>query len=202
MKKFITDQFLELYLMKEAPWTNTFWRGHQVAKCPLDLWVYQEIIFETKPNLVIETGTCIGGSAYFFATLFDLIGEGQVITVDIDHYPNVPSHPRIKYLIGDSVSIEVLETIKRYTEGRRIMVALDSDHGYAHVKRELELYSPFVTSGCYVVIEDTTVDKTWQKPGARAAAREFVERSPDFEIDRSREKHLLTFNPDGWIRRK
>ena len=193
--------FVDHYHNVAAPWTETYWRGRGVAKCPLDLWIYQEIIFETKPDLLIETGTCIGGSALFFASIFDMLGHGEVVTVDAAHFDNQPKHDRITYLRGDSASMEVFTEIDERATDKRVMVALDSLHTYEHVKAELEWYGPLVTPGCYLVVEDTAVDANWKKPAARAAAREFVAANPGFEIDRERERHLLTLNPAGWIRR-
>jgi cephalosporin hydroxylase len=182
---------------------HAFWRGQQVAKSPLDLWVYQEIMFETKPDLLIETGSCIGGSALFFASIFDMLGDGHVVTVDKDRYPNQPKHPRITYVVGDSIDEGVISQVARLRHpSMRTMVALDSLHTYEQVKRELELYAPFVTPGCYLVVEDinpclTQDESTW---GTRAA-REFVAAHPEFGVDTSREKFLITCNTNGWLRR-
>lgn len=195
--------FVDLYHNRRAPWTQVFWRGHQVAKCPMDLWVYQEILFETKPELLIETGSNIGGSAYFFASIFDMIGAGQVITVDKDAYPNQPVHPRIGYLTGDSVERDVVVAIRSAAEGQKsVMVVLDSLHTFEHVAMELAAYGNLVTPGCYLVVEDTAVDESWRKPAAKAAARDFLLAHSDFAIDETREKHMMTLNPGGWIRRK
>ncbi len=194
------------------PWTETYWLGKQVVKCPMDLWVYQEIIFETQPEVLIETGTSGGGSAFFFATLFDLIGCGRVITVDKDCYPHLfREHPRITYLTGDSVSEETAGIMREATAGKRTMVSLDSLHTYEHVSAELALYGELVTPGCYLIVEDTGWAEPGQAPvvsasdapgaGAGGAAAAFVARHPDFAVDVSRERHLLTSNHNGWIRR-
>lgn len=198
----VVAEFSKLYWVDAHPWTETYWLGKKVAKCPLDLWTYQEIIWETKPRLVIETGTAAGGSAWFFASVMEPWG-GRVVTVDKDNYPHLwESHPRIDYRVGDSVSSEVAEWMRQqaYMAGR-VMVSLDSLHTYEHVAREIELYSPLVSPGCYLVVEDTNVDDQWERPAARQAARELVARDSRFAADRRREKHLLTFNPEGWIRR-
>src|SRR5438045_3390452 len=86
-EKDLIDGFHKLYYDSAVfgkTWANTNWLGAQVGKCPLDLWMYQEIIYRLKPDLIIETGTYYGGSAYFFASLCDLIGKGRVISIDID----------------------------------------------------------------------------------------------------------------------
>ena len=187
------------------PWAETQWLGKGVVKCPMDLWTYQEIIFETKPDLLIETGTSGAGSAFFFATLFDLIGHGRVVTVDKDRYPALwLEHPRVTYLVGDSLSNEVAYEMRAHVcshdrGNRNQMVSLDSLHTYEHVKRELGIYSPLVSSGHYLVIEDTVSEL-----GAEVAVAEFLEKDRPhkrFSIDESRERHLLTMNRGGWLRR-
>jgi cephalosporin hydroxylase len=193
--------FSTLYWIDRAPWTATKWRGVGVAKCPLDLFVYQEILFETRPQLLIETGSCIGGSALFYASIFDMIGMGKVVTVDKDAYPHQPQHPRIDYLVGSSVDEWIASQIQEKAYGKRTMVVLDSLHTYEHVSRELGLYGSLVSPGCYLVVEDTNVDEAWGVPAARKAAEEFIAAHPDYSVDRLRESHLLTFNPGGWIRR-
>lgn len=184
------------------PWAETYWLGKQVAKCPMDLWVYQEIIIETRPEVLIETGASGGGSAFFFATLFDLIGCGHVVTVDKDCYPELwREHPRITYLVGDSTSEEIAAQMWAAAAGKRTMVSLDSLHTYAHVSAELALYGECVSPGCYLVVEDTgwgAPEEAW----ANKAAAEFVAQHPGFTVDASKEKHLLTSNRGGWIRRQ
>ena len=89
------DRFHKLYFdahLQGKTWADTRWFGVPLAKCPLDLWVYQEILIETRPDLVVETGTFEGGSALFFASMFDLLGEGTVVTVDIEPRTGMPAH--------------------------------------------------------------------------------------------------------------
>jgi len=186
------------------PWAETYWLGRQVVKCPMDLWVYQELLVETMPDLVIETGTSGSGSAFFFATIFDHLGHGAVVTVDKDEYPALRiKHPRIEYLVGDSVAPEVVHQVAERAAGRRTMLSMDSLHTYPHVAAELEAYAGLVSPGCYCVIEDVFYadgeaggdDPAW---GGRAV-HEFHERHPEFERDLSRERHLMTSNI--WLRR-
>lgn len=197
----LIQSFTDLYWNKKAPWTNTFWGGHRVAKCPLDLWTFQEILVETKPELIIETGSSVGGSALFFASIFDMLGQGEILTIDTLTYPDRPQHPSIEYLTGDSTDPQIVEDVRCFIRGRRTMVILDSLHTYDHVSAELLAYGELVSPGCYLIVEDTGVDESWGKPAAAAATREFLARHADFEVDLSREKHLLTLNPGGWIRR-
>lgn len=187
-------------------WSDTHYMGVRLLKCPTDLWAYQEIVFETRPELIVEAGTAYGGSALYFAHLYDRLGVGRVLSVDIDPKPDLPRHERIAYLTGSSTSAEVVERVQREAEGKRTMVVLDSDHSAAHVLKEMRLYSPLVSPGCYLIVEDTNINGhpslPEHGPGPLEAVREFLKSDRHFEIDRSREKFLLTFNPSGYLRRR
>ncbi|MGQ0802766.1 MAG: CmcI family methyltransferase [Actinomycetota bacterium] len=188
-------------------WRDTSWFGVTIWKNPLDVWIYQEILADTRPEVIIETGTAQGGSALFFAMMCDLLGTGEVISVDIAPLPGRPQHERIRYLHGSSTDPEVVAAVAKSVRNReRVMVLLDSDHSRGHVLRELEAYSAFVTEGCYLVVEDTNVNGhpvlARYGPGPLEAVNEFLERHPHFERDKRREKLLFTFNPGGYLRRK
>jgi cephalosporin hydroxylase len=187
-------------------WENTSWLGVPLEKYPTDLFVYQEIIYQTKPDVIIEAGTLKGGSAYFFASLFDLLGKGRVITMDIVDHPEKPKHPRIEYLLMSSISDEAVRRIKSEIKtGDRVMVSLDSNHAADHVFKELQLYSPMVTQGCYLVVEDTNINGhpvyPAFGPGPMEALKRFLAGNQDFEIDHSKEKFMLTVSPSGYLRR-
>jgi cephalosporin hydroxylase len=206
-KKDILDKFHSKYYYSKV-WAETYWMGKHVFKCPLDLWVYQDMIFELKPELIIETGTFHGGSALFFANLFDIIGSGQVVTIDVDKMPDMPVHKRIIYLEGSSLSDKVIGKIKEYAGGKtNIIVFLDSDHKCEHVLKELEIYSEFVSKGSYIVVEDSNLNGHpvysgfGQGPGPMEAIEKFMAGNKEFEIDKSKEKFLLTFNPNGFLKR-
>ena len=127
-------------------WFDTRFLGIQVEKCPLDLWLYQELLFELKPDLIIETGTRFGGSAHYLASVCDLIGKGEVVTVDIDDSVVRPVHSRITYITGSSIDHEILERIRqmaRVTEC--VKVLLDSDNSRDHVMYEMNANSSKVT---------------------------------------------------------
>lgn len=187
-------------------WRNTSWLGVPLFKYPTDLYVYQEIIFETKPDLIIEAGTYKGGSAYYFASLFELLGRGRVITLDIEDQAEKPKHPRIEYLLMSSVSDEAVRRIKSEIKPQdRVMVSLDSNHMADHVFKELQIYSSMVTKGCYLVVEDTNINghpvSRRFGPGPMEAVDRFLAVNHDFEPDRSREKFMLTVSPRGYLRR-
>ena len=186
-------------------WTQATWLGTQALKNPLDLWVYQEIMAETRPDVVIETGTYRGGSAHFLASVCDLLGAGEVISIDIEpEREDYPQHPRITYLAG---ARRPTQTFSRRcgerVEGRRTLIVLDSDHSQRHVEAELEAYAPLVPVGCYLVVEDSNIGQIREDlmPGPLQAIETFLAGRSDFEIDREREKFLLTFNPSGYLKR-
>ena len=204
----VVDAFHRLYYdSHDSTWARTFWRGIPVLKCPLDLWVYQEILVETQPDLIVETGTFGGGSAYYLASICDLLGTGTIVTIDVDPQRELPEHARITYVTGSSVDDEIVADVRRRARrAERVMVILDSDHSRDHVLRELELYGPLVTPGCYLVVEDTNVNGhpvvPHFGPGPMEELTAFLQTTEDFEIDSSREKLLLTFNPSGYLRRR
>jgi cephalosporin hydroxylase len=190
----------------EKLWTDIRWRGVPVLKNPCDLWIYQEIIHEVKPDLIVETGTYDGGSAYFFASLFDLVGNGRVITIDVEERPDRPVHDRVRYVTGSSIASDVAKLLADEVKtSSTVMVVLDSDHAASHVKRELEVLSSFVTVGSYLVVEDTNVNGhpvyPEHGPGPAEAVRSFLKGSSDFVSDTRLERFLLTFNPGGFLRR-
>jgi cephalosporin hydroxylase len=148
------------YTRADLTWNNTTWLGVPLWKNPLDLWVYQEIIFEVKPALIIETGTWRGGSAFYFASLLDLIGSGKIVTIDHSAGKGRPEHPRIEYVTGSSVSPEAVDLVRARVAdaGGPILIILDSDHRREHVAEELRLLSEFVTPGSYLIVEDTNIN--------------------------------------------
>jgi len=186
-------------------WTRATWLGSQALKNPLDLWIYQEIMAETRPEVVIETGTYRGGSAHFLASVCDLLGTGEVVSIDVEpRRDDYPEHPRVTYLAGrSSTDPDVLAEVRERVKGRRTMVVLDSDHSQAHVDAELEAYAPLVPVGCYLIVEDSNIGQIREDllPGPLQSVETFMARRSDFEIDREREKFLLTFNPSGYLRR-
>lgn len=201
----VKDQFHRLYY-ESSVWCNTLWLGIPTLKCPLDLWIYQEIIFDTKPDCVIETGTAFGGSAYYIATICDLVDRGEVITVDVEDRGGRPVHNRITYMLGSSTSQEILNTIReRIKDKSRILVILDSDHSEAHVRSELRIYSEFVTRGSYLIVEDTNVNGhpvgASIGPGPMEAVDAFLKDNHNFIVDIDKEKFFLTFNPRGYLKR-
>ncbi len=184
------------------------WLGYGMFKWPTDLWNYQQIISETQPDVIIETGTYRGGSALFLATICDLLGHGQIITIDVDetYRQSVPCHPRITYLHGSSTEPTIVDQVRAVVGTREnVMVILDSDHQRDHVLDELRTYSRFIPRGGHLIVEDTNINghpvHAEFGPGPWEAVEIFLAENPGFYADRNQERFFLTHNPRGFLRR-
>jgi cephalosporin hydroxylase len=201
----VGEAFCRRYL-ESGVWMWTTWMGTRAAKCPLDLWIYQELLWRTRPDVIVETGTFMGGSALFLASMCDLIGTGRVITVDIEDRPNRPSHPRISYLAGSSIDPEVLARVRsEIAVGETVMVVLDSDHTKEHVLAELHAYAPLVSPGNYLVAEDTAAARIVPPvpdEGPIEAVATFLADNHDFAVDEGCEKFLMSWHPGGYLKRR
>lgn len=182
-------------------WGYTHFLGVGTMKCPLDLWMYQDLIARHRPRTIIETGTYAGGSALWYAYLMEMLGieGGHVYTVDNEDHRKC-DHPRITFLGGDSTNPRLVEALAEHIE-RPLMVILDSDHGQAHVYRELCLYAPLVQVDEWLVVEDTNI--SWPGDGgARAGAEKYMKaHEGEFAQRIMCERYLLTFSPGGWLQR-
>jgi cephalosporin hydroxylase len=204
----IRARFFQELIDKTANFGEIKWLGQPIWQNILDLWTIQETIAEIRPSLLVECGTNRGGSSLFFAHLFDLVGAGEVVTIDIERLHEL-THPRVTYLIGDSTSQEILETVQKRASATigPVMVILDSDHSQQHVYRELDCYAPLVTPGSYCLVQDGVIDTLAAfragRPGPLRAIEEFLAASDEFELDAERsERFLITHHPKGWLRRK
>lgn len=219
LKKSADDFIKELAYARYT--ANFTWLGRPVIQMPQDLVAMQEIIWDIKPDFIIETGIAHGGSLIFSASMLELIGgKGKVIGIDIDirHHNRVeiekhPLYHRIVMIEGSSVDERVLEQVKMLTTGAKsIAVFLDSNHTHDHVLKELQFYAPLVSIGSYCVVSDTGIEylsrdmidnRPWG-PGNNplTAVWEFLKTHTEFEIDKSIEKKLLiTSAPDGYLKR-
>ena len=207
--KNVVDDFHKLYAEGKffnKTWGSTYWMGVPTQKCPLDMWIYQEIINEVKPDVILESGTAAGGSALFLAGICDLVDKGRVVSIDIKADQDRPKHDRIDYLHGSSTSDEIYKQIKSMIRPDDIvMVVWDSDHVKDHVLQGLRMYSPLVTRNSYFVVEDTNLNGNpiapdWG-PGPMEAVEEFILQNKDFLVDKSKEKFYMTFNPSGYLKR-
>lgn len=199
---------------------NFSWLGRPIIQYPQDIVAMQEIIWQVRPDLIIETGIAHGGSLIFHASMLELIGEeGQVLGIDVDirehNRVEIEQHrmfKRIEMIQGSSVDAGIIEQVARHAAGKeRVLVVLDSNHTHEHVLRELELYSPFVTKDSYLVVFDTIIedmpedsfqDRSWGKGNnPKTAVWEFLRRTDRFVIDEEyNSKLLITVAPDGYLR--
>jgi len=183
------------------------WMGTTARKMILDAWVYQQILYEVKPDFIVAIGNAEGGSTQFLANMLDLLGGGEVIAVDIDHSLFQVSHPRIHLVTGDSLAPETLSRVAEIARGGRGLVIHDGDHSREHVLRDLHAYAPFVGVGSYFIVEDTVIDLfragdgLGTVDGPLGAVEQFVREDSRFQIDSDREYFLITFNPRGYLRR-
>jgi cephalosporin hydroxylase len=165
--------------------------------------MYQELLVRTRPEVVVETGTCFGGSAFFIATILDQIGHGRVVTIDIEPVIDPPQHSRLSYFTGSSVDPAVVAQVAEAVGGSRALVILDSDHSADHVYSEIQAYSPFVQLGDYLIVEDTNVNghPAWPDfgPGPMEAVDKFLSESDEFVVDPACERFLMTLNPRGYL---
>ena len=196
------------------------WLGVPVIQMPPDIVVLQEIIWETRPQVVIETGIARGGSLVLSASILELIGDGHVLGIDIDIRPHnreaITSHPlahRIRMVEGSSLADDVLAEARRAAGGvERVMVILDSNHTHEHVLAELRAYAPLVSVGQFLVVADTFIEdippqehrpRPWGRGNNPATAlRAWLEESDGFEPDPFvNAKLLVTASPGGYLRR-
>ena len=209
----IVDAFTQLYYrhwrhdrLGGSGSVSIGWLGHLAQKCPTDLWTCQEIIVETRPDVIIETGSCLGGSGLFMATICDLLGQGRVVSIDITGREDFPRHPRLEFRTGSSTDPALVAAVKAtIPAGARVMVVLDSDHRAEHVEAELAAWAPLVSPGFYLIVEDTAIGGNpilpEAGPGPMAALDRFLAAGAPFAVDRSRERFLLTLTPRGYLRR-
>jgi len=199
---------------------NFSWMGRPIIQYPQDMIAMQEIIWEVRPDLIIETGIAHGGSLVFYASLLELIGEGEIVGIDIDirehNRREIEKHPmfkRIKMIEGSSISKEVVDQVKDIVKGKlRILVLLDSNHTHDHVMHELNLYAPFVSKNSYLVVFDTIVedypkgsikDRPWDTGNnPKTAVHQFIKENESFIIDHKIDnKLLISVSPNGYLKR-
>lgn len=204
----VVDEFHHAWYATSR-WGTIEWLGVPMSKNPFDLVQYQEILWQQRPDFVIECGAFLGGSTLYFAHLLDLIGHGTVLSVELEDswMPAARHHPRVVTIAGDSVGPETLRAVRdRVPIGASCFVILDSDHRAEHVLAELRAYERFVRPGNYLIVEDSNLNghpilPGWG-PGPWEAVETFLGENSHFVPDRAREqKLLLTFAPFGWLKR-
>jgi cephalosporin hydroxylase len=202
------EAFHRLFYASRQTMGMTYFEGVPVLKNPLDLWVYQEIVWGQRPTLIIETGTAFGGSALYFARQLDRVGEGMVLSLDIEPAAKLPSHQRICYMkrvssTDPDVVAVVAEAARRHP---RVMVVLDSDHGRDHVLAELAAYAPLVSPEQFLVVEDTDINGRpvpidWKGgPGPGPAVDAWLPEHREFQRAVLAERYMISSHT--WLRRR
>jgi len=195
------------------------WLGRPIIQYPQDMIAIQEIIWNVRPDLIIETGIAHGGALIFSASILESIGKGYVLGVDVDirehNRIEIEKHKmykRIRMIQGSSIDSKVTKRVYEFAKDKKqIMVFLDSDHTHQHVLKELKTYSPLVTKGSYLVVFDTIIEdmpsdffanRPWNKGNnPKSAVHEFLKINDRFKIDKSIEnKLLITTAPDGYLK--
>ncbi|RKX41745.1 MAG: hydroxylase [Thermotogae bacterium] len=221
----ISHQWLKVGWNQKYTYTFT-WMGRPIIQLPDDMFRIQEVIYQVKPDVIIETGVAHGGSLIYYATLCKTLEKGRVIGIDIEIRPHnreaIESHqlfPLITLIEGDSVSPSVVDQVKSMVKiDETVMVILDSCHTREHVLKELEAYHDLVTQGSYIVVNDGFMKYLydvprgkveWKEDNPAEAVREFLERHPEFEVEQPEwlfnESELIenvTHWPDAYLRRK
>ncbi len=180
--------------------------GVPAIKSPLDFWTYMEIIWETKPDVIIEIGTAYGGTTLALAHILDNIGKGKVISLDVKHdtASKVREHPRIVLIIGDACE-SFLKVSELINEGDKVLIIEDSSHTYENTLKVLKTFSPLVTEDSYFIVEDSIrnhgVKFKDTKSGPYEAIEAFIKENKNFKIDRTKERFFITWNPKGYLRR-
>jgi cephalosporin hydroxylase len=197
-------------------WT---WLGLPMIQLPADIVVTQEVIWNTKPDVIIETGVAWGGSILMYASLMQLYGKGKVIGIDLNLHEHVadqimayPFSSRIQLYKGSSTDESIVAKVKTHImAGDKVMVILDSNHTHEHVLNELRAYGPLVTKDSYLIVSDTIVEdippqthrpRPWG-PGnnPKTALFEYLKESDKFQIDEYvNSKLLTTFSPLGYVK--
>lgn len=201
---------------------NFKWMGRPVIQYPQDILAMQELIWEIRPDLIVETGIAHGGSLIFYASMLELIGGGEVLGIDVDirehNRQEIERHPmfkRITMIEGSSIESGVVDKVKSFATGKeKIMVVLDSNHTHDHVLAELNAYSPLVSLNSYIVVFDTIVEYLPNDylPGQKrpwgvgnnplTAVKEFISSNPNFHVDKEiNDKLLISVAPDGYLKR-
>lgn len=198
---------------------NFRWMGRPIIQYPQDMIAMQEILWDVRPELIVETGIAHGGSLVYYASLCELMGHGEVLGIDIDirahNREAIESHPmakRIHLLQGSSTDPAIVEAVRTQAAGKRVLVVLDSNHTHEHVLAELEAYAPLVSVGSYCIVFDTVIedlpralypDRPWDVGNnPKTAVHEYLRRDGRFEIDRDIEAKIqITVAPDGFLKR-
>jgi cephalosporin hydroxylase len=201
----LRQEFTEAY-WNTLNWQETEWLDQSVPRPPADLFAYQEILSRVRPGHVVEIGSGNGGRAFFLATIFDLLGEGQVVSIDPEDPAERVQHPRVTYVVGDTLDPAIIGRVQELVgpEPDAVLILGSRTSAY-RTTHEFRAYQSLVPLGSYAVFEDTVVNghPVWTEfgPGPSEAVRGIVEARSDFASDLSMGKYAPSFNPGGFLKR-
>jgi cephalosporin hydroxylase len=221
----LSHHWIKIGWNQKYPYTFS-WLGRPIIQLPEDVLRIQEVLWQVKPDVIIETGVAHGGSLVFYASLCEAIGRGRVIGIDIEIRPAnrkaIEAHPlakRITLIEGSSTAPEIVARARGLVKaGETCLVILDSNHTKAHVRAELDAYHALVTPGSYLIATDGVMQDLhdvprgqngWRTDNPATAAREFAATHPEFvlgqppwQFNESTLRHNLTHWPDAYLRRR
>lgn len=194
------------------------WLGIRIIQLPEDMVMMQELLYTVRPDLIVETGVAHGGSAVFYASICELLGKGRVLSIDVEirkhNRAAIESHPlsrRITLIEGSSTSDAVLGEVRSHVRpGSRVLVVLDSNHSYAHVRDEMARYASLVSPGSYLVVFDGVMERltdapagsaSWATDNPATAIREFLGAHEQFEVDPHYNRLGVSYCPSGFLKR-
>ena len=185
-------------------WKETTWLGRWMARRPTDLFTYQELLVRAKPDWIIETGTGGGGRASFLASICDLIGHGEILSIDDTEVPRLVEHPRITYLRQDPFEAATAAAAREVVGSNPRGLLIFGASKFDNLMQAYENYSPLVRVDGYLVLEDTILNghPVWTGfgPGPHEAAKRITDRG-DFVRDARIERFAFSFNRGGFLRR-
>ena len=197
------------------------WMGRPIIQFPTDMFMIQELLWNVKPDLIIETGIAHGGGIIFSASMLELVGgNGKVVGIDVDirkhNRVEIENHPMMKRIVmleGSSTDEKIVNQVYEIAKDKKsIMVFLDSHHSHEHVLGEMNAYGKLVSVGSYMVVFDTCIelfpkgycsDRPWDVgDNPMTAIEEFLEKNDTFIRDELlNSKAIITAAPDGYLRK-
>jgi cephalosporin hydroxylase len=211
-------------LWLKSAWQHKFsynftWLGTPIIQLPEDMLMMQELLFKIKPDVVVETGTAHGGTAVFYASILEVLGNGHVISIDIEIREHNrfaiaahPMHKRISLIEGSSIDEAIVADVRKMIRpDDKVLVALDSNHTYSHVRQELEKYSSLVSPGSYIVVFDGVMEMLTDAPNGKSewatdspavATQDFLSEHAEFKVDWYYNRLGVTYCQGGFLRRE